>query len=53
MQHEDFPRGHPSQYYSRPSMLNCGVLMGSGTLVLVWLHLYCYFADVYLDHPGC
>ena len=38
MQHEDFPGGHPSQYYSRPSTLNCGVLMGSGALVLVWSH---------------
>src|SRR6185369_1736431 len=35
MQHEDFPGGHPSQYYSRPSTLNFGVLMGSGALVLV------------------
>ncbi|KAI4297569.1 hypothetical protein L6164_037454 [Bauhinia variegata] len=35
VQHEDFPGGHPSQYYSRPSTLNCGVLMGSGALVLV------------------
>ena len=33
--HEDFPGGHPSQYYSRPSTFNCGVLMGSGALVLV------------------
>ena len=29
VQHEDF------LYYSRPSTLNCGVLMGSGALVLV------------------
>ncbi|KAK7321115.1 hypothetical protein VNO77_31333 [Canavalia gladiata] len=36
VQHEDFPGGHPSQYYSRPSTLNCGVLMGSGALVLCW-----------------
>src|SRR5262249_23298113 len=35
VQHEDFPGGHPSQYYSRPSTLNFGVLMGSGALVLV------------------
>ena len=35
VQHEDFPGGHPSLYYSRPSTLNCGVLMGSGALVLV------------------
>ena len=35
VQHEDFPGGHPSQYYSRPSTLNRGVLMGSGALVLV------------------
>ncbi|KAL2951557.1 hypothetical protein AAZX31_19G058900 [Glycine max] len=35
VQHEDFPGGHPSEYYSRPSTLNCGVLMGSGALVLV------------------
>ncbi|GKB99273.1 hypothetical protein Tco_0985410 [Tanacetum coccineum] len=34
VQHEDFPAGHPSQYYSRPSTLNCEVLMGSGALVL-------------------
>ena len=32
---KDFPGGHPSYYYSRPSTLNCGVLMGSGALVLV------------------
>ena len=30
MQHEDFPGGHASQYYSRPSTLNFSVLMGSG-----------------------
>ncbi|KAK4590180.1 hypothetical protein RGQ29_020646 [Quercus rubra] len=35
VQHEDFPGGHPSSYYSRPNTLNCGVLMGSGALVLV------------------
>ena len=35
MQHEDCPGGHPSEYYSRPSTLNFGVLMGSGALVLV------------------
>ena len=35
VQQRDFPGGHPSQYYSRPSTLNCGVLMGSGALVLV------------------
>ncbi|XXG47392.1 hypothetical protein AAC387_Pa02g2055 [Persea americana] len=34
VQHEDFPGGHPSKYYSRPSTLNCGVLMGSGALAL-------------------
>ena len=38
VQHEDFPGGHPSQYYSRPSTLNFGVLMGYGALVLVWSH---------------
>ena len=38
MQHEDFPGGNPSWYYSRPSTLNFGVLMGSGALVLVWSH---------------
>jgi len=35
VQHQDFPGGHPSQYYSGPSALNCGVLMGSGALTLV------------------
>ena len=35
VQHRDFPGGHPSQYYSGPSALNCGVLMGSGALTLV------------------
>jgi hypothetical protein len=25
----DFPGGHPSQYYSNRSTLNCGVLIGS------------------------
>ena len=39
VQHEDFPGGHPSYYYSRRRMLNCGVLMGSGALVLVRLQL--------------
>ena len=34
-QHEDFPGGHPSEYYSRPSTLSFGVLIGSGALVLV------------------
>ncbi|CAA2981969.1 MFS transporter [Olea europaea subsp. europaea] len=38
VQHEDFPRAQPSLYYSRPSMLNFGVQMGSGALVLVWSH---------------
>ena len=33
--HRDFPGGHPSWYYSCPSTLSCGVLMGSGALVLV------------------
>ena len=35
VQHHDFPGGHPSQYYSGPSVLNCGLLMGSGALMLV------------------
>ena len=35
VKHEDFPGGHPSKYYSRPSTLNFGVLMGFGALVLV------------------
>ena len=35
VKHKDLPGGHPSQYYSRPSTLNCRVLMGSGALVLV------------------
>ena len=34
VQHEYFPGGHPSEYYSRPATLNYGVLMGSGALVL-------------------
>ena len=34
-QHKDFPGGHPSQYYSRANTPKCGVLMGSGALVLV------------------
>nr|KAJ0224075.1 hypothetical protein LSAT_V11C200069590 [Lactuca sativa] len=32
--HKDFPRGHPSWYYSRPSTLNCRVLMGSAALTI-------------------
>ncbi|RDY05539.1 hypothetical protein CR513_10615, partial [Mucuna pruriens] len=28
-------------YYSRPSTLNCGVLMGSGALVLCWYDRTC------------
>jgi len=35
VQHKDFPGGHLSKYYSRLSTLDCGVLMGSGALVLV------------------
>ena len=35
VQHEDFPEGHPSEYYSRPSTLNYGVLVGAGALGLV------------------
>ena len=35
VQDQDFPGGHPSYYYSRPTTLHCGVLMGSGALVLV------------------
>ncbi|KAI5558600.1 hypothetical protein POPTR_017G069150v4 [Populus trichocarpa] len=35
VQHEDFPGGHPSSYYSRPSTFHCGVLMVSRALVLV------------------
>ncbi|KAG2679817.1 hypothetical protein I3760_11G068700 [Carya illinoinensis] len=34
VQHDDFPGGHPTEYYSRPSTLDCRVLMGSGALVL-------------------
>ncbi|XP_022866881.1 fibril-forming collagen alpha chain-like [Olea europaea var. sylvestris] len=32
-QHEDFPGGHPSEYYSRRSTLIFGVLIRSGALV--------------------
>ena len=35
VQHLDFPGGHPSQYYSSPSELNFGGLMGSGAITLV------------------
>ena len=35
VQHKDFPGGHLSLYYSRPTTLNYGVMMGSGALVLV------------------
>lgn len=35
VQHEDFPRRHLFEYYSHTSMLNFGVLIGSGTLVLI------------------
>ena len=35
VQHEDFLKGHPSWYYSRPSTFYFRVLMGSDTLVLV------------------
>ena len=53
MQHEDFPGGHPSQYCSRPSTLKCGVLMGSGALVLVWSHPLCLARQNYLTRsPG-
>ncbi|GJT67329.1 hypothetical protein Tco_1018809, partial [Tanacetum coccineum] len=47
VQHEDFPAGHPSPYYSRPSNLNCGVLMGSGALVLpeACLATYSFYVD--------
>ena len=38
VQHKDFPGGHPSKYYSRPSTLSYGVQMGSGALMLVWTH---------------
>ena len=35
VQQEDFPGGHPLEYYSHPSTFNFRVLMGSGALVLV------------------
>jgi len=35
VQQEDFPRGHPPEYYSHPSTFNFRVLMGYGALVLV------------------
>ena len=35
VQHEDFPEGLSSWYYSRSSTFNFGVLMGSEVLVLV------------------
>ena len=33
--HGDFPEGHPSWYYSRPSTFNFGVLVDFDVLVLV------------------
>ena len=38
VQQEDFPRGHPPEYYSHPNTFNFRVLMGYGALVLVWSH---------------
>ena len=38
VQNENFLEGYPSYYYSRQNMLNFEVLMGSGELVLMWLH---------------
>ena len=35
VRHRDFPGGHPSQYYSGPWALSCGVLMGSGVVAQV------------------
>lgn len=35
VRHQDFPGGHPSQYYSGPWALSCGVLMGSGVVAQV------------------
>ena len=35
VQQEDFPGGHPLEYYYHPSTFNFRVLMGSGALVLV------------------
>ena len=35
VRHEDFPRGHPPQYYSRPIQLDCRGLMGSGMFWMV------------------
>ena len=35
VQQEDFPRGHPPEYYSHPNTFNFRVLMGYGALVLV------------------
>ena len=35
VQYEDFPGSHRSLFYSQPSTLNYGVLMGSSALVLV------------------
>ena len=39
LQHEDFLEGHPSEYYSYPSTLNYGVLMGYDALMLAGSHL--------------
>ena len=47
-QHEDFPGGHPSSYYSRPSTLDCGVLTGSGALVLEQSHMSSIAPSVYI-----
>ncbi|GLJ59150.1 hypothetical protein SUGI_1494440 [Cryptomeria japonica] len=49
LQHRDFPGGHPSQYYSGPSALNCGVLMGSGALTL---GVGCAPGPAYVRAPG-
>ncbi len=32
VRHEDFPEGHPFQYYSRPQAFSFGGLMGSGAI---------------------
>lgn len=46
-QHEDFIRGHISQYYSRSNMFKFRILIGSGVLVLVRLYLFMPFISVY------
>ena len=49
VQHEDFPGGHPSEYYPRPSTFHFGFLMGSGALVLVRSRPLTHYNNLFLS----